>query len=124
MRMLVMRHLVVACATNSGCSIQAAVGRLPLLLLLLQWRSRASSEAAELRAALDAAGRDKAALGQQLAVLKTQLSFVLQVRLQHRHLHSCSWVCKREQQLLLRGIAAAVLLTAVLPLTAAAGERA
>jgi hypothetical protein len=41
---------------------------------------RASAEVSELRAALDAASKDKATLSEQLAVLKTQLCFALQVR--------------------------------------------
>jgi hypothetical protein len=47
--------------------------------LLPQVRSRACAEAAELRGALDAASKDKATLSEQLAVLKTQLCFALQV---------------------------------------------
>lgn len=47
--------------------------------LLPQVRSRACAEALELRGALDAASKDKATLSEQLAVLKTQLCFALQV---------------------------------------------
>lgn len=44
-----------------------------------QVRSRAVADVSELRAALDAASKDKATLSEQLAVLKTQLCFALQV---------------------------------------------
>eukprot|EP00878_Enallax_costatus_P037403 GHUV01042243.1.p1 GENE.GHUV01042243.1~~GHUV01042243.1.p1 ORF type:complete len:179 (+),score=76.34 GHUV01042243.1:53-589(+) len=43
-----------------------------------QARTRAVSEVSELRAALDAVHKEKAALSEQLAVLRTQLCFVLQ----------------------------------------------
>lgn len=50
-----------------------------VLLLCMQARARAGSEVSELRAALDAVSKEKAAISEQLAVLKTQLCFVLQV---------------------------------------------
>lgn len=49
------------------------------MTLYIQARTRSGAEVMELRAALDAVSRDKAALSEQLAVLKTQLCFVLQV---------------------------------------------
>jgi hypothetical protein len=63
-----------------GCRVNQYV-----LLLCVQSRARAGSEASELRAALDAISKEKAAISEQLAVLKTQLCFVLQVsRFLHR----------------------------------------
>jgi hypothetical protein len=59
-----------------------------VLSVLLQVRSRASCEVSELRAALDAASKDKATLSEQLAVLKTQLCFALQVGGKHHQLLS------------------------------------
>jgi hypothetical protein len=59
-----------------------------VLSVLLQVRSRASGEVSELRAALDAASKDKATLSEQLAVLKTQLCFALQVCRKHHRLLS------------------------------------
>jgi hypothetical protein len=59
----------------------------------MQARARAGSEASELRAALDAVGKEKAAISEQLAVLKTQLCFVLQVSpLLYciLHMHTCT----------------------------------
>ncbi len=47
----------------------------------LQASNRAGREVAELRAALDAAAKERAATSEQLAVLKTQMCFVLQVGL-------------------------------------------
>jgi hypothetical protein len=54
-------------------------GHHDVMLLRVQARARAGSEASELRAALDAISKEKAAISEQLAVLKTHLCFVLQV---------------------------------------------
>lgn len=54
-------------------------GDLIYLMCYLQARARAVSEVNELRAALDVVHKEKASLSEQLAVLKTQLCFVLQV---------------------------------------------
>lgn len=70
---------------HSACCLQspstsAAVRLLIACVAFLQARVRASAEVSELRTALEAASKDKATLSEQLAVLKTQLCFALQVR--------------------------------------------
>lgn len=68
-----------ACCLQSP-STSAALRVVNACVAFLQARVRASAEMSELRAALEAASKDKATLSEQLAVLKTQLCFALQVR--------------------------------------------
>jgi hypothetical protein len=70
------------------------MSRTRLLCWPLQVRASASAEATDLRAALDAAGADKANLSEKLAVLKTQLCFALQVGCKRQQCAAqCSCVC-------------------------------
>jgi hypothetical protein len=72
-----------------GAAVSAAAAAAAAAAAHLQARVRAGSEASELRTALDALGKEKAATSEQLAVLKTQLCFVLQVKASGTTWHNC-----------------------------------